>query len=113
MQFVLILFVYHHITINYFSELAALNERQKVDRRRVEDAMFQYAMLNISSWYTSILELSTLPMHAQATTTIFRSAAVYHGAFMKKYSGKLHEGAPLHVIADVLICKLSHADVCF
>ena len=50
MQFVLILFVYHHITINYFSELAALNERQKVDRRRVEDAMFQYAMLNISSW---------------------------------------------------------------
>lgn len=100
------------IIISLFSELAALNEREKVDRRRVEDAMFQYAMLNVSSWYTTLLELSALPMHAQTTTTIFKSTTVYHGAFMKKYSGKLHEGVPLHV-SKVLICKLTHVDVCF
>lgn len=81
------LFVLLPIIIPLSGELSALNERQKVDCRRVEDAVFQYAMLNVSSWYTSLLDLSKLPMHAQTTTTIFKSTTVYHGAFMKKYSG--------------------------
>ena len=66
-----------------------LNERQKVDRRRIEDAVFQYALLTVASWYPEFLEPSKLPMHGQTTATIFDSTTVYHGAFMKRYSGML------------------------
>ena len=71
------------------SELAALNERQRVDRRRIEDAVFQYALLEVSSWYDCLSELSNKPMHILTTATIFDSITVYHGAFMKRYSGNL------------------------
>ena len=70
-----------------FSEVPALSEREKVDRRCVEDAVFQYAALNVSAWYACCLDMSKLPMHGQATNTIYESTAAYHGAFMKKYSG--------------------------
>jgi len=75
--------------LHHSSELAALNERQKVDRRRIEDAVFQYALLEVTSWYDCLSDLSNKPMHVLTTATIFDSITVYHGAFMKRYSGNL------------------------
>ena len=65
-----------------------LDERQRVDRRRVEDAFFQFALLKAASWYPSIFNISKLPLHAKALETISNFTTVYHGAFMAKYSGK-------------------------
>jgi len=84
-------------TTSYLSsEASALNERQKVDCRRVEDAVFQYALLNVSDWY-SCLDLSTLPMHIQATNTIYESTTFYHGAFMSKYSGNCSNSVSIKI----------------
>jgi len=73
--------------LHHCSELVALNERQMIDRRRVEDAVFQYALLQVTCWYDCLSDLSNKPMHVQATATIFDSTVLYHGAFMKRYSG--------------------------
>lgn len=58
-----------------------------MDRRRVEDAFFQYAALRVASWYPEQFKIPTLQFHAMTTMTISNMTTVYHGAFMKKYSG--------------------------
>ena len=58
-----------------------------MDRRRVEDAFFQYAALRVASWYPEHFKLPILQFHAMTTMTISNMTTVYHGAFMRKYSG--------------------------
>lgn len=64
-----------------------LNERHKVDRRRVEDAFFQYTLLKAASWHPAYFDISHLPLHAKSLDTISEFSTVYHAAFMEKYSG--------------------------
>lgn len=66
-----------------------LIERQRVDRHRVEDAFFQFALLKAASWYPSHFDISQLPLHAKSLETISKFTTIYHGAFMEKYSGKI------------------------
>lgn len=73
-----------------------LNERAKVDRRRIE-AFFQYALLRVTSWYPEQLSLSSLPLHNKTTEILPSTVSVYHGAFMKKYAGNVA------LIFDILI----------
>ena len=56
-----------------------------MDRRRVEDAFFQYAALWVASWYPEHFKLPILQFHAMKTMTINNMTTVYHGAFMRKY----------------------------
>jgi hypothetical protein len=69
--------------------MSLLMERQKVDRRRVEDAFFQYALLRASSWYPRHFCIASMPLHADAMSTISKFTRVYHGVFMQRYSGVL------------------------
>ena len=67
-----------------------LQERQKLDRRRIEDAFFQYAILTVVSWYSQHFSLCQLPMHNMASETVTGITEKYHGLFMSHYSSKLH-----------------------
>ena len=67
-----------------------LNERVKVDRRRIEEAFFQYAMLQVASWYPDKLSLSTMPLHAKTMEILPQIVSVYHGAFMRRHAGNSH-----------------------
>ena len=66
----------------------ALILRYSLDRRRVEDAYYQYALLHICSWYPSIIRIGDLPMHSNTADSIQSIVNLYHEAFMKKYFGK-------------------------
>ena len=63
-----------------------LVERQKLDRRRLEDAHFQYAILKVAGWYPQHLNICELPLHSALQETLSKVVAVYHGAFMDKYT---------------------------
>ena len=66
-----------------------LNERAKFDRRRIEEAFFQYALLRVTSWYPDQLSLSSLPLHNKTTEILPSTVSVYHGAFMKRHAGNV------------------------
>ena len=85
-----------------------LHERQKVDRRCIEDSFFQYAALRIASWYPEHFKLSALQLHAMTTTTINNMTVVYHGAFMKRYSGTFWPS----VCVSMYICVCEYVHVC-
>lgn len=63
-----------------------LTGRLALDRRRLEDAHFQYALLRVASWYN--FDLASLPLHGSTHETIVHFANRYYQAFMKNYSGE-------------------------
>ncbi len=67
--------------------MLSLHERQKLDRRRVEDGYFQYALLKAASWYPGKFSLEDLPLHSSTVKTVALFTKIYHGVFMDKYSG--------------------------
>lgn len=67
-----------------------LHQRQKIDRRRIEDAFFQYAVLKAASWYPLHFDLEHLPLHAATPNTVAHFVEKYHGAFMNLYSGDVN-----------------------
>ena len=58
-----------------------------LDRRRIEDAFFQFAVLEVVQWYPGEFDTSKLQLHHNATSTIYNVTAIYHGLFMKKWAG--------------------------
>lgn len=70
-----------------YREESLLTERQRVDRRRMEDAFFQYALLRATSWYPQF-SVSALPLHSYVESTLSKFTCAYHGAFMEKYASK-------------------------
>jgi hypothetical protein len=64
-----------------------LKQRQNLDRRHLEDGFFQYALLNVCSWYSEILDLSQLRMHASIKSTLLTVLPKFHKAFSMKYAG--------------------------
>jgi len=81
------LLLLHQLFFVQCSEITLLTERQRVDRRRVEDAFFQYALLKTASWYPHRFDITHLAFHCGTTNTISKFTTIYHGAFMEKYSG--------------------------
>ena len=72
----------------YHRNDAELTKRQMLNRKRVEDAFFQYAALRVSSWYPKEIKLLSLKLHSGITGTLQAITSIYHGAFMKQYAGK-------------------------
>ena len=64
-----------------------VNERVKVDRRRIEEAFFQYALLRVTLLYPDYFSVSTLPLHNKTIEILPKIVSVYHGAFMKRHAG--------------------------
>lgn len=59
--------------------------RYQLDRRRVEDAFFQFALLRVCLWYPEHFKVSCLALHSATSSTILNITSQYHGMFMKKY----------------------------
>ena len=64
-----------------------LTKRRLLDRRRLEDAHFQYANLRVAAWYN--LKLSDLPLHGATKDTLLRISSTFYKSFMTKYSGQI------------------------
>ena len=73
--------------IPVYRSVNTLMERHSLDRRRLEHAHFQYALLRVFSWYN--FDLPKYPLHEATHETLIQVTGTYYGAFMKKYSGKL------------------------
>ena len=65
-----------------------LLERQNLDRRRIEDAYFQFAVLHVCSWYPDHFKIEKVSLHNNTSTTLQEIVTNFHGIFMKKYSSK-------------------------
>lgn len=68
--------------------MKSLLERQKLDRRRLEAAHFQFALLQIAVWYPEHIDINKLSLHSALDATLIEVVEVYHGAFMKKYASE-------------------------
>ena len=61
-----------------------------MDRRRLEMAHLEYAVLRVCSWYPDHFQVSKLPFKpGSIDATIDAVCAVYHMAFSTKYAGWL------------------------
>ena len=58
-----------------------------LDRRRLEDVFFQYAILEAASWYPYRFDTQSFPLHSSTMKTVAKFTEKYHGAFMDRYSG--------------------------
>ena len=63
-----------------------LLRRQEMDRRRLEEAFFQYALLKVAAWY-KIKPLNELKMHSETCNTLAIVTPLFHNEFMKNYAG--------------------------
>ena len=70
----------------FLRDMAIVLERYRLDRRRVEAAHFQFAVLQVASWYPHQLELTKLRLHGDIDATLSSVVASYHGLFMAQYS---------------------------
>ena len=70
-----------------YSDFNCLNERVTVDRRRIEEAFFQYALLKVIAWYPQHFSIGDLPLHAKTVHVLPSVVSTYHGAFMERYAG--------------------------
>jgi len=64
-----------------------LVSRQKLDRRRLEEAYIQYAVLKVCQWYPSI-QLKDESFHEGTSSLLsHRVAPEFHTSFVTKYAG--------------------------
>ena len=59
-----------------------------MDRRRLEDAHFKFACNQIALWYPSMI--NDIVFGQSLNQTLKEITPVYHKAFMKFYSSKIH-----------------------
>lgn len=62
--------------------------RFRLDRRRVEEAHFQFAILQVASWYPRVLNVKELCLHADTQDTLSSVVPVYHAQFLTSYASK-------------------------
>lgn len=63
-------------------------ERYKLDRRRVEAAHMQYAILQVISWYPALFSAREVLLHTDTDETLTGVVSLYHGAFMAHNASK-------------------------
>lgn len=59
-----------------------------MDRRRLQEAFFQYALLKVASWYPKHIALEKLILHDGLSDTLLKVTPLFHNAFTEKYAGK-------------------------
>ena len=60
-----------------YREMRAVVERHKVDRRRLEAAHFQFAILQVAMWYPQHINMEELHLHSALQTSLQTVVAVY------------------------------------
>ena len=58
-----------------------------MDRRRLEEAFLQYALLRVASWYPSHISIDKLHLHDGLSRTLLSSTPLFHKAFTQKNTG--------------------------
>ena len=56
-----------------------------MDRRRLEEAHFQFAILQTASWYPQHIRIDNLALHGSTKNTL-DVVSIYHGVFMAQYA---------------------------
>lgn len=58
-----------------------------MDRRRLEEAFLQYALLRVAVWYPSHLCIQQLQLHDGLSKTLLDITPLFHKAFIQEYAG--------------------------
>lgn len=78
--------------LNFFRYRAAypqcVSDRFNLDRRRLESAHMQFALLKVARWYE--MDLNAISLHSDTTETMGAVIENYHGLFMAHYSSKFN-----------------------
>lgn len=61
-------------------------DRYQMDRRRLEEAHFQFAILHMASWYPQHMDIDKLALHGSTKSTLLDVVSIYHGVFMDQYA---------------------------
>ena len=59
-----------------------------MDRRRLQVAFFQYALLKVAAWYPNHVSINCLHLHEGLSETLMNMTPQFHKAFMDHYSGQ-------------------------
>lgn len=79
-----VLCIYLSTHNHVYRELKVAVQRCRLDRRRIEAAHLQFAVLQVSLWYQ--LDLNKLPLHSNTDSTLSDVVREYHGLFMAHYA---------------------------
>ena len=66
----------------------SLDSRQQLDRRRLEEAFMQYALLRVASWYPSSVNIEQLYLHDGLSQTLLKTTPLFHSAFIQTYASE-------------------------
>lgn len=89
-----------------------LLQRNQLDRRRLEDAYFQFSILRVCSWYPEQFQVEHLPLHGGTSKTLEATTSVYHGVFMEKYAKHRCEKSGCGDVVVIDGNMKNHRDVC-
>ena len=71
-----------------FMTSTGLDVRQCMDRRRLQEAFFQYALLRVASRYPKHIAVDKLYLHEGLSDTLLNVTALFHKVFTEKYAGQ-------------------------
>lgn len=60
-----------------------------MDRRRLQEAFFQYALLKVASWYPKHVDIEKLYLHDGLSDTLLNVTPHFHKALTENYTGEL------------------------
>ena len=66
------------------SNSSELESRQRMDRRRLEAAFLQYALLRVSKWYPTQINVQKLHLHEGLSETLLKDTPLFHVALIRK-----------------------------
>lgn len=66
----------------------SLESRQQLDRRWLEEAFMQYALLRVDSWYPLSVNIEQLHLHDGLSQTLLKTTPMFHNAFIKNYASE-------------------------
>ena len=69
------------------SNSSELESRQKMDRRRLEAGFLQYALLRVSKWYPTQIDIQKLHFHEGLSETLLKVTPLFHDAFIRRNAG--------------------------
>ena len=73
--------------VQYHNYSTDLESRLRMDRRRLEEAFLQYALLKVAEWYPLDMSMHKLHLHDGLSQLLLQVTPSFHEAFTKKYSG--------------------------
>ena len=66
-----------------FREMSDLIERYQMDCRRLEEAHFQFAILQTASWYLQHMNIDKLALHGSTKSTLLDVVSMYMQSICK------------------------------